>query len=166
MLWVQGIVQQRRGGVSRRKFLEVGALGGLTLAGMRATAAGQGRGDPSFGRAKRCLLLFLMGGPPQIDTFDPKPAAPAEVRGELSPISTRVRGLAFSELFPKLAQQALDAGIEGDVPGRPSRGSARGRVAEGPQPARGIDHVDGPHLLEVVVVGGYPEDRHDPGSAP
>lgn len=106
MLWVQGIVRQRRGGVSRRKFLEVGALGGLTLAGMRATPAGQASGDPSFGRAKRCLLLFLMGGPPQIDTFDPKPAAPAEVRGELSAINTRVRGVAFSELFPKLAQQA------------------------------------------------------------
>ena len=106
MLSVQGIVRERLGGLSRRRFLEVGALGGLSLAGMQAASAETVPGDPTFGRAKRCLLLFLMGGPPQIDTFDPKPAAPAEVRGELSPIATRVPGLLFSELFPKLAQQA------------------------------------------------------------
>jgi hypothetical protein len=47
-----------------------------------------------------------MGGPPQIDTFDPKPAAPAEIRGELSAIATAVPGIAFGELFPKLAQRA------------------------------------------------------------
>jgi hypothetical protein len=47
-----------------------------------------------------------MGGPPQIDTFDPKPHAPAGIRGELSPVATRIPGVQFSELFPKLAQQA------------------------------------------------------------
>jgi hypothetical protein len=102
MLSVQGIV----GGMSRRRFLEVGALGGLSLAGGASKAGETGSGGPAFGRAKRCLLLFLMGGPPQIDTFDPKPNAPADIRGELSPIATRIPGVSFSELFPKLAQQA------------------------------------------------------------
>ena len=101
MLSVQGTI----GGLSRRKFLEIGALGGLSLAGVSSGAI-EVSGSGSFGRAKSCLLLFLMGGPPQIDTFDPKPGAPADIRGELSPIATRIPGASFSELFPKLAQQA------------------------------------------------------------
>ncbi len=59
----------------------------------------------SFGRAKRCLLLFLTGGPPQHDTFDLKPDAPAEIRGELKPIATTVPGVQISELFPRLARR-------------------------------------------------------------
>jgi hypothetical protein len=51
------------------------------------------------------VLLFLTGGPPQLDTFDMKPAAPAEVRGELKPIATTVPGIQVSELFPKVARQ-------------------------------------------------------------
>jgi hypothetical protein len=87
--------------------LEVGALGGFSLAGLPTfAAADETVADPTFGRAKRCLLLFLMGGPPQIDTFDPKPKAPRGIRGELSSIATRLPGVQFSELFPKLAQQA------------------------------------------------------------
>jgi hypothetical protein len=105
MLSVQGIVRPRLGGLSRRRFLEVGALGGLSLAGLAVGGEAEDSG-PAFGRAKRCLLLFLMGGPPQIDTFDPKPNAPQNVRGELAPIATRLPGVSFSELFPKLAQQA------------------------------------------------------------
>src|SRR5688572_27988532 len=94
-------------GLSRRRFLEIGALGGLGVATLDQRAAADSALHPAaFGRAKRCLLLFLMGGPPQIDTFDPKPNAPAEVRGELSPIATRIPGVKFSELFPKLAAQA------------------------------------------------------------
>src|SRR5215207_7460312 len=84
--------------LSRRQFLG-GTVATLGLAGT-ATAAG------SFGRARRCLLLFLTGGPPQYDTFDPKPNAPAQVRGELRPIPTAVRGLHFTELFPHLARRA------------------------------------------------------------
>ncbi len=85
-------------GLSRRDFLRLGALGALPLAlHSRAPAAG------SFGRSRRCILLFLTGGPPQLDTFDPKPDAPVEVRGELKPIATRTPGLRFTELFPHLA---------------------------------------------------------------
>ena len=106
MFTVQGRPRKLCDGLSRRRFLEVGALGGLGLAGLPTFAGGESAADPTFGRAKRCLLLFLMGGPPQMDTFDPKPNAPQGIRGELAPIATRLPGVQFSELFPKLAQQA------------------------------------------------------------
>src|SRR5687767_387907 len=82
-------------GLTRRAFLRVGAVGaaGLTLPTLlHGRAHANSRAD-GFGRARRCLLLFLTGGPPQLDTFDLKPAAPAEVRGELRPIASRVPGI-------------------------------------------------------------------------
>ena len=94
-------------GLSRREFLRIGGLGaaGLSLADLirqpstAETAAQQGK-------ARSCIVLFLMGGPPQHSTWDPKPNAPAEVRGEFAPISTAVPGLAISELLPKTATLA------------------------------------------------------------
>src|SRR5258706_14899141 len=89
-------------GPTRRCFLQAGTLGLLTAArGMTRPAT-----DASFGRAKRCLVLFLTGGPPQHDTFDTKPDAPAEIRGEFKPIATNVPGIRIGELFPNLARQA------------------------------------------------------------
>src|SRR5688572_21843284 len=89
-------------GISRRDFLTIGAMGALSLSG-RITTAATGDLLPGFGRAKRCLLLFLTGGPPQHDTWDMKPQAPAEIRGELKPIATSVPGVQICELFPQLA---------------------------------------------------------------
>lgn len=60
-----------------------------------------------FGHARRCLLLFLTGGPSQIDTWDPKPRAPAEIRGEFSPIPTATPGVWLSELFPRVAARSM-----------------------------------------------------------
>ena len=57
----------------------------------------------TFGRAKRCLFVFLNGGPSQLDTWDMKPDAAAEVRGELLPIATNTPGIVASELLPKMA---------------------------------------------------------------
>ncbi len=76
------------------------------LAGAEVPAATPMQGDSSFGRAKSCIVLFLMGGPPQHSTWDPKPDAPAEVRGDLGPISTTVPGLSICELMPKTAMIA------------------------------------------------------------
>jgi Protein of unknown function (DUF1501) len=101
MLTIQGPARRRGGAPTRRDFLRLGALGGLALAAPRPALA-----NTSFGRARRCLILFLTGGPPQHDTFDPKPAAPAGVRGELKPISTVIPGTYVSELFPLLARRA------------------------------------------------------------
>jgi hypothetical protein len=76
---------------------------GLNLPRLLAARHAPAHRPPGFGRARRCLLLFLTGGPPQLDTFDPKPDAPVEIRGELKPIATRAPGLRFSELCPRLA---------------------------------------------------------------
>ncbi|MEZ6060212.1 MAG: DUF1501 domain-containing protein [Planctomycetaceae bacterium] len=59
-------------------------------------------GINGFGGAKRCILLFMWGGPSQLDTFDMKPDAPAEVRGEFRPVATAVPGLQICEHFRKL----------------------------------------------------------------
>ena len=79
---------------------------GLSLATLlRAGAARAASAAGSFGRAKRCILVFLNGGPSQLDLWDMKPEAPAEVRGELKPIATCVPGIQISELLPLLARQ-------------------------------------------------------------
>ena len=91
----------------RREFLRAGSLGlfglGLNdlLAG-RAVAAS----PEQITRAKACIVLFMWGGPAQQDTWDMKPDAPAEYRGEFQPISTSVPGLQICEHLPLLAQRA------------------------------------------------------------
>jgi len=103
-----GVIRQRDcQGLHRRDFLQVGGAGllGLTLAdAFRADAA------PRPGRrqqtAKACILLYLAGGPSQFETFDPKPQAPASIRGPWGVIPTTVPGVRFSELVPMLARQA------------------------------------------------------------
>jgi hypothetical protein len=96
-------------GLTRREVLRVGGLAALGLSwpmllrGQPAAAAEVGGG---FGRARSCILLFLMGGPPQHSTWDPKPDAPAEVRGDFGPIATNVPGIRVSSLLPQLARQA------------------------------------------------------------
>ena len=100
--------RRSRSEVSRRDFLVAGALGELAFglpAANRAAGGEQPRGDATFCRAKRALLLFLTGGPPQHDTWDMKPDAPANIRGELKPIATSVPGIQISELFPSLARR-------------------------------------------------------------
>jgi hypothetical protein len=108
MFSVKGTSRRLCDGTSRRDFLRVGALGclGLSLPQLLRAAPTSSAGEAGFGRAKRCLLLFLTGGPPQLDTWDLKPDAPVEVRGELRPIATRVPGIRISELFPRLARHA------------------------------------------------------------
>jgi hypothetical protein len=94
-------------GLSRRALLRAGALGafGLSLPDVLRAMAAAPTSLPGFGRARRCILLFLTGGPPQHDTWDMKPDAPAEIRGELRPIDTAVPGLRVSELCPLLASR-------------------------------------------------------------
>jgi hypothetical protein len=90
-------------GFSRREFLKVGAMSMLGLAlpdflRMQAAAA-------SSGKEISCILLWMNGGPSHIDTFDPKPEAPQEIRGEFKAIPTKVAGIQLSEHLPLLAQQ-------------------------------------------------------------
>jgi uncharacterized protein (DUF1501 family) len=88
-------------GVSRRSFLQVGALGvgGLTLADLfRAEARA---GNKATGKA--IINVFLGGGPPHLDMFDPKPDAPVEFRGEFGSIESKLAGVRVCELMPRSA---------------------------------------------------------------
>jgi hypothetical protein len=103
----EGCESFRQTRLSRRRILEAGVLGSmglslpeLWLAQSRASAA---KTSDGFGRAKSCIFLFMWGGPSQLDTFDLKPDAPAEVRGEFKPISTKTPGLLLCEHFKELA---------------------------------------------------------------
>lgn len=89
---------------SRRKFLTLGGLTASGWPGVRVQAAKAAHHSP--GPAKRCLILFLFGGPPQHATWDPKPEAPEEIRGEFPTIATNVPGIALGGLFPQLARHA------------------------------------------------------------
>jgi hypothetical protein len=94
-------------GLARREVLKVGGLSvlGLSLTDLIRARAYHRPGSPT-GRAKSCIVLFLMGGPPQHSTWDPKPDAPPEVRGEFGPIETSVPGVRVCSLFPRVARQA------------------------------------------------------------
>jgi hypothetical protein len=97
-------------GLTRREMLRAGSLGlvGLSLPELlrsrQAQAAARPAGSAQRGRARSCIVLFLLGGPPQHSTWDPKPDAPAEIRGEFRPIATRVPGIDICELLPRTAQ--------------------------------------------------------------
>src|SRR5215472_556825 len=91
-------------GLTRRDFLHAGALPllGLTLPGFFARRSAAAKPDEDV----NCIMLFLLGAPSHIDTWDPKPSAPAEVRGPYKPIATKADGIRITEIFPKMAQHA------------------------------------------------------------
>ncbi len=90
--------------VSRRQLLQAGTL---SLFGAAAAARGDGaESGERRGRAKHCILIYLLGGPPHQDMCDLKPHAPAEIRGPFTGIDTNVPGMTFCEHLPKLAGQA------------------------------------------------------------
>lgn len=94
--------------LSRREVLRLGGLCGVGLSlpqVMQQAAAATNRGG-TFGRAKRVIMLFLHGGHPQQETFDPKPHGPEAVRGEFGAIDTSLPGVQFSELLPQSAKIA------------------------------------------------------------
>ncbi len=96
---------------SRRELLTVGGLSllGFGLPEMlrhEARAADAGPRRSGFGRARSVILLYLQGSPSHIDLWDPKPDAPAEIRGEFKPIATRAPGMMLGEVLPMLALEA------------------------------------------------------------
>ena len=92
-------------GVNRRDFLRVGALAGIGMTLSRYLALADA-GEVTSARGKAAIFIRLAGGPSHLDTFDLKPDAPSEYRGEFKPISTNVPGIQISEHLPKLAQVA------------------------------------------------------------
>ncbi len=111
MFTIDSLGQRTCDGVNRRSFLTVGAvgLGGLTLTDLlRADDQGVGR---SVWAKKSIINVFLGGGPSHIDTFDLKPEAPREFRGEFQPIDTNVPGVQICEHLPELAARMNDLAI-------------------------------------------------------
>jgi hypothetical protein len=120
-------------GMKRRDFLRVGALGaGLSLSGYLRLASA---GDVARAKAKSAIFINLTGGPSHMDTFDLKPDAPAEFRGQFNPIKTNAPGVEISEHLPKLATCADKFAI-----------------------LRGVTHTLGAHELgtEYVNTGSRP----------
>ncbi|OAI54533.1 hypothetical protein AYO44_14720 [Planctomycetaceae bacterium SCGC AG-212-F19] len=120
-------------GISRRNFLRVGTLGlaGLTLGDLLRLRAEQ----PAAGRLSRkaALMIYLPGGPPHHDTYDLKPDAPWEVRGEFQAIRTNVPGMDICELLPQQAKMADQFAI-----------------------IRGIKFANDDHNVDEVVTGFRP----------
>jgi Protein of unknown function (DUF1501) len=136
-----------RAGLTRRDVLRVGALGlgGLTLPGLlRARAAGTAAGRGAKDTA--VVWLFLSGGPSHIDTYDPKPGAPAEYRGEFKPIRTRAPGVQVCELMPR-------------------QSAVFDRMAVVRTLGHDGGHLSGPHLL-ATGVPFPPAELGEPQAAP
>src|SRR5438105_8152417 len=95
------------GGPTRRSFLQAGAAGlvGLNLPDfLRMQAAGAVDDDKAS--VKNCITLFLVGSPGHLDTFDPKPNAPADIRGAFNSIQTKIPGVRLCEHLPLMARIA------------------------------------------------------------
>lgn len=156
------------GGIHRRAFLQAGASSvlGLTLADLlRAREAG------STGSARAVVLLWLWGGPSQLDTFDPKPNAPLDYRGPFGTIPTRVTGARFCELFPQIAgitdrlavlrtltTQSNDHGIAGTIG---LTGSGAGGTGLDGKPLPGSPRPAlGSIVAKALSTGGRKSDLH------
>lgn len=96
--------------ISRRTAVQAGAVGllglGMNHLGSLREAPAAGVAPDSFGKAKACIYIFLSGGLAQQDSFDPKPDAPEDVRGEFKPIATRTPGVQICEHLPMLAERS------------------------------------------------------------
>ncbi len=101
-----GPQRRRCDGVSRRDFLRVGALGAF---GLPALLRGEARSEgvsPADASARSVILIYLGGGLSHHDSFDPKPDAPAEVRGKYATLATRTPGIRFGDQLPSLAARS------------------------------------------------------------
>ncbi len=92
--------------LSRRTMVQAGAIGLLGLGSNHLRGLQAATNAPTNGSAKACIYIFLSGGLSQHESFDPKPEAPAEIRGEFSSIATRTPGVQISEHLPALAQRS------------------------------------------------------------
>ena len=92
--------------LNRREWLRIGGWAGLGLGVPGISAAARGSTVPGFAKAKSVLLIYTPGGMSQFETWDPKPNAPVEIRGEFGSIPTSVPGVRFGEYMPKIARLA------------------------------------------------------------
>ncbi len=167
------------GRMSRREWLQIGGLGlgGLTLADLLRLESRAGIASSQ----KSIILVHLDGGPPHLDSFDPKPFAPVEIRGEFLPIPTAVPGVHVSERLPKMArlaerfvivrslvgsagrhnafqcQSGFDEKDLQSIGGRPAMGSVIGRLKGSPtDPAPSfVDLMQGRPLVRNSARPGF-----------
>lgn len=101
-------LQTNCAGMPRRDFLQIGlgAMSGLGLGNLMQARAATAKAAGKSPDDVRCILVWLDGGPTHHESFDPKPDAPAEIRGEFKPIRTSVPGVHFSEAIPHMAKMA------------------------------------------------------------
>ena len=162
MLRIPDSFERNCDGVTRRTFMHVGALGfgGLTLPEILAAEAASGTRKTSSidsGKVlshKAVIMVYLPGGPPQMDTFDMKPDSPSEVRGDFDPIDTNVPGIQICELMPRTAQImdkiAVVRSVTKMAPDHSPYHLHTGRASAAPRPAGGwpnmgavISHLQG-----------------------
>jgi hypothetical protein len=108
MLTIFGKPERFCDGLTRRNFLKIGGLAGgaLTLGGANLADVLRADETARSPSKKSIINIFLGGGPPHLDMFDLKPAAPVEIRGEFQPIKTNVSGIEICSLMPNLAKLA------------------------------------------------------------
>jgi hypothetical protein len=104
MLRILGSPKRLCTGWTRREMLTASVAGLLGAAAPRAAARPAADAPRGFGRARACILLYLYGSPSQLETFDPKPDAPVEMRGELKSIRSALPGVDVCELLPNAAR--------------------------------------------------------------
>jgi len=138
--------------ISRRELLRLSAAGvaGASMSGWLGVLANHAvRAAETPARKKACILLWMDGGPSHHDTFDPKPDAPADVRGELKAINTSVPGIQITEKFPRFAGHMQHAAILRSMTSdEPDHGRARVFVHTGYKP--GVGGVRYPSLGSTV----------------
>jgi hypothetical protein len=105
MLRILGSKKRLCNGVTRRDLLVAGGVGALgAFAGLPTTVAASSAAPAPTAKAKACILLYLYGSPSQLETFDMKPDAPAEIRGEMKPMRSSLPGCDVCELMPNTAR--------------------------------------------------------------
>ena len=168
MLSFRGRGSQLCDGTTRREWLRVGGLSilGLSLtdllaaqnrlqAAPRLSPLANGLSGAQFGRAKNVIFLWLQGGPPQHETFDPKPEAPVEIRGPFKPIQTNIPGTQFCELLPRTAQRADKLAVIRSLSTDDNNHDVSGYwvltgYPYGPGSARQIKPTDWPYMGSVI----------------
>lgn len=155
--------------LNRREMLRVGslALGGIALPSLlQAAPAKSTSKSGSFGKAKKCIILYLSGAPSQLDTFDPKPDAPEDIRGEFKTIQTSLTGVRFSELLPLAAKWMHKSALvrtmyhDHNDHGRGSYWMFTGYQYLGSVPdVNSMSRADMPHMGSVLA-------KHAPGKGP
>ena len=161
-------------GIRRRELLHVGGIGalGLSLADQFRARAASAATDPGV----NCIFLFLWGGPPQHELWDPKPEAPSDVAGPVRPIETNVSGIRIGEMLPQLAKVAdryvivRSANHNSDIHGNGAHynqtGLPKGLSSESPNMGAVVGKFLGPRgpMPPFVVVGPYMLDSPDPNT--